>query len=300
MTLDLTNFDASHWLTKDKGWMAERNAQWPAIERVVGINRKKPEVNVIRQYFLRGKMPNWQKYLDWDDIFRPLDLNMFLWLHPSSDVEVLRPLYRIYMESDLVHPRDVISGYGSFIGHELVRATAPYKTLEEYPFPFMGAKNIILFRTMFEDIDYAKSRMRKMVAGNAQFEEEARQIFEFLGFEHFLRIRRWLLHDSKSPLSENCLYQYDDVIDWVLTTITRNTEAQFRDGLETPEFVASYQKALYCIYHFDIDKEGDTGRAQFIRKIRKILDEHEFIGEFKQIWEDVKAGKVEVRNPWKI
>jgi hypothetical protein len=30
-----------------------------------------------------------------------------------------------------------------------------------------------------------------------------------------------------------------------------------------------------------------------------MLDEHDFIPEFKKIWEDVKADKVDIKNPWK-
>jgi len=60
-----------------------------------------------------------------------------------------------------------------------------------------------------------------------------------------------------------------------------------------------YQKALYCFYHFDTEKEGDTSQTHFVNKIRKILDEREFIPEFKKMWLDVKADKIEVKNPWK-
>ncbi len=298
--MSLEKIDTSYWLTKDKIWMDERKAQWPAIEKVVALNRKKTEVNVIKQYFLRGKMPKWEKYCDWDDIFRHLDLNMFLWLHPSNDPDVLKPLYRDYMESDLIHEQDLIKGYGSFLGHELVRAPSSYKSLEEYPFPFMGTKNIILFRIMFADVNYVKGRMIDLIGGQESFDEKAMHVFEFLGFEHFLRMKRWLIQDPKSFLMLNNLYQYDDVLKWCLeTTTTANNEKSFLDGLKTPKYLQAFQKALYCIHNFNTQKEGDTCRTRFVHKIRKILDEREFISEFKQMWEDTKAGKIEVKDPWK-
>lgn len=120
--MSLESIDTSYWKTKDKEWVEQRQAQWPAIERVVSLNRRKADVNVIKQYFLRGKMPNWEKYKDWDDLYRHLDLDLFLWLHPSDDHEVLKNLYRIYMESDLIDERDVTRGYGELIGNEFLRA----------------------------------------------------------------------------------------------------------------------------------------------------------------------------------
>lgn len=292
--------DTSYWKTKDKAWMAEREAQWPAIEKIVSLNRKKPEVNVIKQYFLKGKMPNWEKYRDWDDLFRHLDLRFFLWLHPSDDPLVLKPLYRSYMESDLVHPRDVLSGYGAFLDNELLRATMPYKALEEYPFPFMGKKNIILFRILFEDLDYAKSSMNRLVRGKDEFEKNAqRLLFEYMGYHHFLNVRGWLMQDKTSTLNLNCLYQYDDVQKWSWTTITSDNTNKFLEEIKPKQGLQAYQKALHCINHFDTEKEGDTGRTRAVFQIRKILDEHDFVPEFRQMWEDVKSGKVEVKDPWK-
>jgi len=297
--MSLEKIDVSYWLTKDKIWMDERKAQWPAIEKVVGLNRKKTEVNVIKQYFLRGKMPKWEKYRDWDDVFRHLDLNMFLWLHPSNDPKVLKSLYKSYMESDLIHERDVMLGYGLFLKHEFMMATSPYKSLEDYPFPFMMEKNIILFRIMFDDINYAKDAVFRLVGGQENFDKKAKHTFEFQGFHHFLRMWLWLLQDSKSPLCLHCLYQYDEALEWCLTTLTVNKENEFLDELKSPVNLQEYQKALYCIHHFDTDKEGDTCRTRFIHKIHKILDEREFIPEFKQMWLNVKAGKIEVKDPWK-
>ncbi|MCP5161916.1 MAG: hypothetical protein H7A00_09665 [Hahellaceae bacterium] len=297
--MGLEKIDTSYWLTKDKAWMEERKAQWPVIEKVVECNRRKSEVNMIKQYFLRGTMPKWEKYRDWDDLYRHLDLNLFLWLHPSSDLDVLKGLYKNYMESDLIHEKDVLLGYALFLKHELMMATSPYKSLEDYPFPFMGEKNIILFRILFEDLDYAKSQILRLLGSQESFDKKARHIFEFLGYHHFLRMWLWLLQDSNSPLMLNCLYQYDDVVEWCMTTVTTNSEKEFLKEIAPKAGLKEYQKALYCIHHFDTEKEGDTCRTRAVHKIRKILDEREFIPEFKQMWLDVKAGKVEVKNPWR-
>lgn len=297
--MSLESIDTSYWKTKDKSWMEQREAQWSAIERVVGLNRRKADVNVIKQYFFRGKMPNWKKYKDWDDLYRHLDLDLFLWLHPSNDPEVLKNLYKTYMESDLIHERDVLRGYGELTDNEFLRAPLSWKSIEEYPYPFRGEKNIILFRVMFGDIDYVRERVRSLVGGDQEsFSKKTSQIFEFLGYLHFRRMRLWLLQDPNSPLSINSLYQYDEVLEWCLTTMTMNNENQLRESLKTSINLKEYQKALYCFYNFDTEKEGDTYRTRFIHKICKLLDERDFVPEFKQLWEDTKAGKIDVKKPW--
>jgi hypothetical protein len=294
----LEKIDTSYWETKDQDWVAQRQAQWPSLERVLAPSRRKSELNTIKDYFMRGKMPNWKKYKEWDGDDRHVDLKMFLWLHPSDDHEVLKDLYRIYMESDLINELDVIKGYGSFVSHEFLSATSSKKTIEEYPFPFMGTKNIILFRVMFEDVEYATDRIRSLVGGQANYDKKAREIIEFLGYHHFLHIRRWLLQNKTLQLCTNSLYQYDEVLEWCLATLTPNKEKEFSEGLHTREYLQAFQRTLYCLHHFDTEKEGDTCRTRFIRKIRKILDERTFVPEFKQMWEDTKAGKIDVKKPW--
>ena len=299
--MDIENIDKQYWLTKDKAWMEARKAQWPAIERFVEGHRRKSEMNVIKQYFLRGTMPKWEKYWDWGDEDRHVDVSVLLWLHPSSDPDVLKPLFIAYMESDLIHPLDVITGYRVFLDAEFVRATSTAKTIDEYIFRYMGKKNIIVFRILFEDIAYVKEKVAALVADDykgliGKFEAT----LGGLGFVHFLMMRYCLLQDPTLALSIDSLYQYDEVVEWCASNLTKNNEKNFLDSLIHAENLATYQEALYCFYHFDTEKEGDTIRTHFVHKIRKILDENEFIPEFKQIWKDVKAGKVDVEKPWDL
>ncbi len=299
MTMTLEKIDTSYWLTKDKAWMAERNANWPAIEKAVGLERRKGDVTVIKQYYLRGKMPNWEKYRGAsEDMIQHLTLNLFLWLHPSNDPEVLTPLYKLYMESDLIRPVDVVAGYGGFLKNELMNATADW-TLKEYIFPYMGNKNIILFRILFGDLDYAKNGVLQLFEGKREKPDKNMQhVFEFLGYGHFFKLRNWLMQDLDSPLMQNNLYQYEEVLEWCMTTLSVDKENYFLEGIELPVNVKEYQRALYCILHFENEREGDERRIQAMKIVRKMLDERAFIPEFKQMWEDVKSGKVKVKNPW--
>ena len=297
---DLSKIDTKYWLTKDKAWMEARKAQWPAIERFVEGNRRRSEVNVIKQYFLRGTMPKWEKYWDWGDNDRHVDVSVLLWLHPSSDPDVLKPLFIAYMESDLIHPLDVIRGYSIFMDAEFVRTSSATETIDDYIFRYMGKKNIIVFRILFEDIDYVKEKVAALVVEDYRgLEGKFERTLERFGYLHFLRMSRWLLKDKKSFLIPNCLYQYDEVLDWCMTMLTAHARDAFLKGIEPKAGLESYQKGLYRIHHFNTEEEGDTCRTHLVHKIRKMLDEHDFIPEFKQIWDDVKADKVNIKNPWK-
>ena len=300
MTTTLEKIDTRYWLTKDKDWMVERNANWPAIEKAVGhLRHRKGDVTVVKQYYLRGKMPNWEKYRDArEDMIQHLTLNLFLWMHPSNDPEVLTPLYKLYMESNLIRPVDVVAGYGEFLNHELMDATSK-KALKDYPFNYMGSKNIILFRILFGDLDYARKGVLKLFEGKREKPDKHMQhVFDFLGYSHFLFLREWLMQDLDSPLMQNNLYQYEEVLEWCMTTLSAAKGKKFLESIELPVNVKGYQRALYCILHFENEREGDERRTKAMKIIRKMLDEREFIPEFKKMWEDVKAGKVEVKNPW--
>jgi hypothetical protein len=297
----LTGIDTSYWLTKDKAWMAARKAQWPAIERFVEGNRRRSEVNVIKQYFLRGTMPKWEKYWDWGDNDRHVDVSVLLWLHPSNDPCVLKPLFNAYIESDLIHPLDVIRGYSVFMDAEFVAASSSTYTIDDYIFRYMGKKNIIVFRILFEDIAYVKEKVAALVVEDypglkGKFE---RSLGRF-GYVHFLMMSSFLITDKNSFLIPNCLYQYDEVLDWCLKVmLTEHARESFLKGIEPKAGLYDYQKGLYRIHHFNTEEEGDTIRTRLVHKIRKMLDEHDFIPEFKKIWEDVKADKVDIKNPWK-
>lgn len=299
--MNLESIDKQYWLTKDKAWMAARKAQWATIERFVEGNRRRSEVNVIKQYFLRGTMPKWEKYRDWGDNDRHVDVSVLLWLHPSSDPDVLTPLFNAYIESNLIHPLDVIRGYSVFMDAEFVAASYSTKTIDDYLFRYMGNKNIIVFRILFEDIAYVKEKVAALVAEDyrglvGKFEGT----LERFGYVHLLMMSSWLLIDKNSFLIPNFLYQYDEVLDWCVTDIlTEHATEAFLKAIEPKAGLYDYQKGLYCIYHFNTEEEGDTCRTHLVHKIRKMLDEHDFIPEFKQIWEDVKAGKVDIKNPWK-
>jgi hypothetical protein len=108
----------------------------------------------------------------------------------------------------------------------------------------------------------------------------------------------WLILKKLLPINEDFLLQYDEPLEWWYESVKDVDYFNLNDlnRKQKPHF----PKLLYRIYHFDIEKEGDTCRTRFVKKIRNMLDDREFFPEFKQMWLDVKAGKIEVQDPWEL
>jgi hypothetical protein len=95
--ISFPDIDSSCWQTKDKAWMEPRKTEWEKIARMLQHHKSAKALTVIKQYYLRGKMPDWEKFIDWDDYRGHLDIICFLWLHPSWDEVVLRLLRDAYI-----------------------------------------------------------------------------------------------------------------------------------------------------------------------------------------------------------
>ena len=295
--MNLEKIDTTFWNLKEPEWVRERNAQWMYLEKKLSSGRRKSELNTIKQYFLKGKMPNWEKYRKWDGDERHVDLLNFLWLHPSDDVALLTELFLEYVHSDLIHYKDVAYAYGSFFMYELSGFRWENNTVSRYQYPFLGRKNIILFNILMSGIDYAESEIELLNAGRindylAQLKARYREYVAFLYF------RLWLLMPDNSPLSESALYQYDEVLDWVFLNIEDQSD-EFIKSLEYKSNAESFYRALYCIFHYDSKFPECVGKVRAVNKLRQILSEKKFMAEFECMWEDVINDRVAVKNPWK-
>ena len=63
--MSLESIDTSFWLTKDKAWVEARKADWPRIEKMFCHRKTKRALTVIKQYYLKGKMPKWEDFKYW-------------------------------------------------------------------------------------------------------------------------------------------------------------------------------------------------------------------------------------------
>ncbi len=289
--------DKSYWLTSDKEWKSKRKDVWARIEPMLKSTKTSRGKTAIKQYFLTGKMPDWDKFRQWASYERHIDIFMFLWLHPSWDKEVLTPLREAYIASDLVQPDDIKIGFIVFLRCSIISACQDYTGFpaEEMKHVLVAdGHNELLFKILIGD-----SSKKEYLLEPANTYPPYSVIFKLP--ESQLRslneMGRWLCIKEMHPINEDMLFQYDQPLEWWYESCTTDEDYFIKQAQETAhrEF---FRKALYRIHNFNTQKEGDTCRTRFVHKIRKILDEREFISEFKQMWEDTKAGKIEVKDPW--
>jgi len=295
--MSLDKIDTSYWLTKDKDWVADRKAKWEIIEPMLVGPKSGKGKTAIKQYFLKGKMPDWDKFRDWNNDERHVDLFMFLWLHPSWDEEILIQLRNEYMASDIIVYDDVRQGFGIFLSSGTVRACKDYSdSPDDLPHCLhTDGHNELLFRILMGDLSKMTYELEFLDTGLGR--EKRSFDLPKSSFNIMISISKWLCNKSMSPINNDMLLQYDLPLEWWYSSVKEVD--YFNLNARNKKTKPQYEKALYRIHHFDTEKEGDTCRTHFVHKIRKILDERDFIPEFKQMWEDVKTGKIEVKDPWK-
>lgn len=289
--------DTSYWRLDDKEWKSNRKNEWARIEPMLVTLKTSKGRTAIKQYFLTGKMPDWDKFRQWDNYDRHVDIFIFLWLHPSWDEALLRSLRDAYLACDLVMPDDIKSGFRIFLRWGIVMACQDYtgEPEEEMKHALLtDGHNELLFKVLMGDLD-----RKEFLLEPANTYPPYSEIFKLPQgqLESVNEMGRWLCIDKMLPINMDMLLQYDQPLEWWYEGCTKD-ENYFVSHAQEEAAREIFYKALYRIHHFDTDKEGDSGRTRFVHKIRKIFDTREFIGVFSQMWGDVKAGKVEVDNPW--
>jgi len=292
------DIDTSFWKLDDKVWKEARKQDWLRIEPMLASTKSSRGKTAIKQYFLTGKMPDWEKFSQWENSERHVDIFIFLWLHPSWDEAVLSPLRDEYMAFDWLAEGDIDVGFNNFLSWSTIMACQGYANVPEEDHKHelvTDGHNELLFKVLMGDmnkqeytLDFSKvyyppySRTFKLPKSQLRLVNE---------------MGRWLCINKMRPINEDMLFQYDQPLEWWYASCTKD-EDYFVKQAQQEAHREFFRKALYRFHHFDTEKEGDTCRTRFVHKIRKILDEREFINEFKQMWHDVKAGKIEVVDPW--
>lgn len=302
--LSLKKIDTSFWKINDPDWVRERSAQWLVLEKKLSEGRRKSELNAIKQYFLMGKMPNWKKYKNWDGDRRHVDLLVFLWLHPSEDFDFLVDMFRIYVDSDLIHYKDIVCAYEMFLKFELNPIRWENNSVSRYQYPFLGNKNIILFRVMVYGIYYSELAIENLLNDERVRNEKILYLERIRkgdfghSYSHFLFFRNWLLMPDDSPLSKSSLFRYDEVLDWIFINI-RSHDDSFLKAIEYKKNITLYHRALYCIFNYRKFRPESVEKVYAAAKLRQLISERELVADFKLMWEDIKNDRVPLKNPWK-
>lgn len=300
--MKLNRIDTSAWNHHDHDWVTEREASWQHIESMLGMYKNtklKKQMQPIKDYYLKGKTPDWKEYNNWDNSQRHLDLFLFLWLHPTWDKSVLLQLFQDYVTSELIHPRDIIVGFYVFVDSQMILPTLPYESMEQMECPYLEGRGPLLFEVMFSDLEFVKECIVNRLERPEFWGRPEYHFPTGSGFRRLNEMGEWLLLENLLPVQKEWLLQHEDTLDWWYNGCSKEP-GYFLKGGEGRQFIGLIELALYRIFHFDTIKEGDTCRTQFALNIRKMFDELEFIPDFKQIWLEVKTGKIIVDNAWEL
>src|SRR5690606_17341560 len=283
--------DTTYWKTKDKEWMAGRHEQWAVIENyfVGPATKSKKAKGILKRYFLHGAMPDFKALKSWKSDERNLDLFCFLWLHPSWDPTVLVPLRDAYIHSPLVLGEDVSAGIELLFRYGAIIAAQDFSGRGEIlDILQTDGHNRLLFEVMMGDISVETIPEQGGKWHRNKFSYQINDV---------IAMSKWLCNKKLHVINKDCLYQYDIFLEFWYRFCSVD-EDYFNKGANN-RYIPYIEKALYRIYYFNAEKEGDTCRTRFVLQIRKILDQREFIQDFKQLWSDVKTGKIQVGDPWK-
>lgn len=292
------DIDTSYWKIKDPQWMAQRKAEWPRIEAMLKGPKSGKGKTAIKQYFITGKMPDWDKFRDWNSTERHLDLFMFIWLHPSWDEVVLKPLRDGYITSKVITLDDIQVGLGGFLGWGIVSASQDYSKASEEELSqclHTDGHNEVLFNVLMGDLDCTRYELE--FKNNYLGSEAVVLNLPQGSLSQVCTMAAWLCVTTMHPINTDMLFQYDKPLEWWYRSCEKD-EGFFNRNLNKKS-QPYYEKALWRIHHFDTEKEGDTCRTRFVHKIRRILDERPFIKEFETMWQRVKSGDIQVEDPWK-
>jgi hypothetical protein len=326
----LENFDTSHWKTADKSWMKEREKQWPEIEQMLyTLNMTKKGRGIVRRYFLKGSLPHWKKLHDWDrdSTVRHLNLLLFLYLHPSQDDTVLRPLRDQFMDHPQALPMDRLGGLTMLFSIGQGDATSggtrrvstsglekelplAVSQLPDAPAPYADCKivdihtnghNERLFNLMLPDL--SQSTVQLPVTRDT-YVCTAPRYFPWDHEELPLRSFRFELHDlwamgqwlafpaTSSKGYNDMIFQYERPLDlWYHDVATQ----------AAPEgnWLKYMLIALYRIFQVDLGNEpAESPRARFARRIRAMLTDREFSESFRALVTLAKNNGIAVRDPW--
>jgi len=291
--------DINHWRLNDKSFQEERKAKWPMIEEVLSIcwSKNKKAINIIKKYYLKGELPDWQALNDatepGDRMFRHLDIATFLWLHPSSDLEVLLPLTKAYYAGYGRLPQDIQAGM-YFLFEWGVPLTIVGRGDWKAKCPCFEGKGRLIFNLIYHEIE-----------GNTFFMEvkgfyrtETHHQVSNPSLSSLELSTKWLCSKKLSVFGSEMILQYSEVTQLMFKLINSNpsdVSYWFKENL-----IYLQELYFYRIANFDIEQEGDTPRTQYVNLVRKILDEDDHSPEIKNLWAKIKNNEITVKNPWKL
>lgn len=267
---------------------AEREKEWPFIEQMLYEYKPLKKAMVpIRDYYLRGKMPNWKSLNLWSNDCGHLDIFILLWLHPSWDPDVLIEVRDAFLESNCVLYRDVAVGYKLFLLSQTLFISRPVASMQELRFPYLKGKGRVLFDVMFGDLE---GRKYNFLEYPSEFVNPVK-VFEIPcgRYVELCFVGAWLRLEKMYPVHQDMLFQHDSVLEWWYSGVSKSPDYFKQPRNRWVDVRESYIEALEAIVNFDVNLEGESSvRSSTVLKLKKMLDEKEFAPEIKNAWIEAK------------
>ena len=292
--MSLDNFDTSHWLLNDKAWLAQRKEDWARIETYFKgpAHKAKKAKTIIKRYFLKGELPDFKSLKDWQSDERHLDIFCFLWLHPSWDKDLLIQLRDEYSLYPDVLKEDVSEGVACFQGFSTIMASQNYDDQE------IGDSDVLQtdgHNRLFFDIIISDVKFNYLLEGgrNDWSIPNSKEDFGYI-----VSITRWLKHEKLNNVNQDCLYQYENYLDY--WAIKSEESKKYFENKTWHRRKGVVSNALVRLVDFDTKKEGDSPRTRSVIKLREIMESYDFHPEVTEMWAAAKAGTLETKgDPWK-
>jgi hypothetical protein len=312
MSNSFTEFDLSYWRTKDKAWLAEREQAWRQLQILLhGLSQSKKCKAISKRYFMKGTLPDWHRHLNDED--SPLNLMLFLYLHPSRDEHVLKVQRDLYLNAPVIQARDVLEGMSNLLtvgamissnlGYVVARSEVIEKELPDLAqelesLPPIGSKPPYIFYKILVlhtegnneklfSLLWPSPPQRTLVIAGGEVTVPA------MDLDLLWTLSRWLtLPEPLNAGSQDMLFQYE------LPREAWYAQAVHAEVPSLPQFLELLLAALYRIYNFDQVAEGETPRTRFVQAMIEMFDSRDFTLSFKDAWAHVKAGELEVKDAW--
>lgn len=209
-------FDSSHWKVRDKSWRDSRQKHWGKIEPMIKNIKPSKAMPCIKQYFMKGKEPDWGKFREWNNPERHLDIFLYLWLHPSRDIGVLRELRESYLKSNVIVYEDVFQGVGNFVRWGVLMACQDYSGADPGELKLAletGGENELIFDVLFGDLVVQRCDLKTL---NIWGEIVSKSYtFPSARAGYLCNAAKWLSLSHMDTINSDMLLQYEKPFRWL-------------------------------------------------------------------------------------
>ena len=296
MNTDQLILDKALWRPRDAKWLKAREKEWAKKEKLLANFKSKKGMAIIKRFYLRGTLPDWSKVnARWDEedlIQRHLDLFTLLWLCPDMPLEALTEVRDSYVQA----------GFGR-VQQDVAAGFTVWNTLCSY-IPCNNGTVVLevgssgRYRTTKMPFSADVKALSSLMCGaveNAQFRfGDDRYDVPVPELGTFAHTSRWLRYDELTDYGTQMSLQYDEPFELMREVINAHPD----DVRVTFGSVNSFPWALSRFNHFETGKEGPGVRSDFVKRVRKSLNEDEWPEPVLEMWRKVVEGELKVDKLW--